>query len=174
GVTMGSGCCSTRVSILKPDGTPLVSPTYVGSGGGFFDIQTLPVNGVYTILVDPVDSNIGSMTLTLYDVPADVLGTVTIGGSAVNVTTTVPGQNARLTFSGTTGQQATVHVTSNTMGLVRVSLLKPDGTSMTSSFTSASSFNLATQTLPVTGTYTITIDPDSYNTGSMSVSVTNP
>jgi YD repeat-containing protein len=174
GVTIGSGCCSTRVSILKPDGTPLVSPTYVGSGGGFFDIQTLPVSGVYTILVDPVDSNTGSMTLTLYNVPADVVGTVTIGGSAVNVTTTVPGQNGRVTFNGTTGQQATVHVTSNTMGLVRVTLLKPDGTTLTSSFTSAASFNLATQTLSVTGTYTITIDPDSWNTGSMSVSVTNP
>jgi hypothetical protein len=162
------------VSILKPDGTALVSPTYVGTSGGFFDVQTLPVSGVYTILVDPVDSNTGSMTLTLYNVPADVVGTVTIGGSAVNVTTTVPGQNGRLTFSGTTGQQATVHVTSNTMGLVRVTLLKPDGTTLTSSFTSAASFNLATQTLSVTGTYTITIDPDSSNTGSMSVSVTNP
>jgi hypothetical protein len=45
---------------------------------------------------------------------------------------------------------------------------------MTSSFTSASSFNLTTQTLPANGTYTITIDPDSFNTGSMNVSVTNP
>ena len=175
GVTIGtSSCCSVRVSILKPDGTALISPTLVGTAGGFFDTQTLPATGVYTILVDPQSSDIGSMTLTLYNVPADVVGTVTIGGSAVNVTTTVPGQNARLTFSGTNGQQATVRVTSNTMGLVRVTLLKPDGTSLTSSFTSAGSFNLATQTLPVTGTYTITIDPDSFNTGSMSVSVTNP
>jgi len=103
------------------------------------------------------------------------VGTVTIGGPTVNVTTTVPGQKALLTFNNSTaGQQATVHVTSNTMGLVSVTLLKPDGTSLTSSFTSASSFNLATQTLSVTGTFTITIDPDSSNTGSMSVSVTNP
>jgi hypothetical protein len=107
-------------------------------------------------------------------VPADTTGTLTIGGAAVNVTLTTPGQNGSLTFTGTSGQQATVHVTSNTMSTVRVTLLRPDGTSMTSAFTSAASFNLATQSLTTTGTYTIKIDPDSSNTGSMSVSVTNP
>jgi len=35
----------------------------------------------------------GNLTLTLYDVPADVSGTITPGGSADTVTTTVPGQN---------------------------------------------------------------------------------
>ncbi len=175
GVTIGtSTCCSVRVSIRNPDGSNLVSPTLMGTNGSFFDVQTLSATGVYTIVVDPQSSDTGSMTLTLYAVPADVTGTVTIGGSAVNVTITVPGQNGSLTFTGTSGQQATVHVTGNTMGLVRVTLLKPDGTSLTSSFTSAASFNLATQTLPVNGTYTIKIDPDSFNTGSMSVSVTNP
>ncbi|MGI8838889.1 MAG: beta strand repeat-containing protein, partial [Pyrinomonadaceae bacterium] len=136
GVTIGSGCCSTRVSILKPDGTPLVSPTYVGSGGGFFDIQTLPVNGVYTILVDPVDNNIGSMTLTLYDIPADITTSITPGGSPVTVTTTVAGQNATLTFSGTAAQRISLQMTGVTMGSgccsTRVSILKPDGTPLVS------------------------------------------
>ena len=174
-VTIGtSSCCSVRVSILNPDGSTLVSPTFFGTPGGFFDVQTLATTGTYTIVVDPQGSDTGSMTLTLYSVPADTTGTVTINGAAANVTIGTPGQNGTLTFSGTSGQQATVHVTSNTMGLVRVTLLKPDGTQMTSSFTSAASFNLATQSLTVTGTYTIKIDPDSSNTGSMNVSVTNP
>ncbi|HSE15992.1 MAG TPA: IPT/TIG domain-containing protein [Pyrinomonadaceae bacterium] len=169
-----STCCSTRVSILNPDGSTLVSPTFVGTTGGFIDVQTLATTGTYTIVVDPQNADTGSMTLTLFSVPADTTGTVTIGGAAVNVTITTPGQNGSLTFSGTSGQQATVHVTSNTMGLVRVTLLRPDGTQMTTSFTSSASFNLATQSLTTTGTYTITINPDSFNTGSMSVSVTNP
>jgi YD repeat-containing protein len=174
-VTIGtSTCCSTRVSILNPDGSTLVSPTFVGTSGGFIDVQTLATTGTYTIVVDPQTSDTGSMTLTLYSVPADTTGTVTIGGSAVNVSISTPGQNGSLTFSGTSGQQATVHITSNTMGLVRVSLLRPDGTQMTSVFTSSASFNLATQSLTTTGTYTIKIDPDSFNTGSMNVSVTNP
>jgi hypothetical protein len=174
-VTIGtSTCCSTRVSILNPDGSTLVSPTFIGTTGGFIDVQTLATTGTYTIVVDPQSSDTGSITLTLYSVPADVTGTVTIGGSAVNVTISTPGQNGSLTFSGTSGQQATVHVTSNTMSTVRVTLFKPDGTQMTTSFTSATSFNLATQSLTTTGTYTIKIDPDSSNTGSMNVSVTNP
>jgi hypothetical protein len=36
------------------------------------------------------------------------------------------------------------------------------------------SFNLSTQTLPVTGTYTIVIDPSDANIGSIVVSVTSP
>ena len=174
-VTIGTSvCCSVRVSIRNPDGTNLVAPTFVGTSGGFIDVKTLAATGQYTIFVDPQDTDTGSITLTLYDVPADVTGTVTIGGAAVNVTTTVPGQNGSLTFTGTSGQQVTVRVTSNTMGLVRVTLLKPDGTSLTSSFTSSGNFNLSTQTLPVNGTYTIKIDPDDFNTGSMNVNVTNP
>jgi hypothetical protein len=90
------------------------------------------------------------------------------------VTTTAPGQNASVTFSGTASQQVTVHVTSNSMGWVTVKLLKPDGSILTSTLQFLSSFNLSTQTLPSTGTYTILIDPDTTNTGSITVNVTTP
>ena len=169
----GSTITSSTVRVTRPDGTNLFNPTSL-SGNWFVDTLTLPVTGTYTIVVDPQSSDIGSMTLTLYNVPADTTGTVTIGGAAVNVTISTPGQNGTLTFTGTSGQQATVRVTSNTMSTVRVTLFRPDGTQMTTTFTSAASFNLATQSLTTTGTYTIKIDPDSSNTGSMSVSVTNP
>src|SRR5205814_10073064 len=102
------------------------------SGGGYIDAQTLPATGTYAIRVDPWDTTVGSVTLTLYDVPADATGTITVGTSAVTLTTTVPGQNAKPTFSGTANQQVSVALTSNTMGAVTVSLLKPDGTSLTS------------------------------------------
>jgi hypothetical protein len=113
------------------------------------------------------------MTLTLYECP-DVTGTVTVGGSAVNVTTTVPGQNGSLTFSGESGQQVTVRMTGNTMNCVTVLLYKPDNGLLTYVFSCSGSFNQATQTLPATGTYKIVVDPNSTNTGSISVSVTNP
>jgi YD repeat-containing protein len=162
----------TSVYIYNPDGTVLSSVWATGSTA-FIDTKTLSAPGTHTILVDPNDSATGSVTLTLYDV-VDVTGTITIGGPPVTVTTTAPGQNARVTFEGTAGQQITVRVTNNTMGTVTVTLLQPDGTSLTSSTSSSSSFNLATQTLPVTGTYTISIDPSGTNTGSMDVSVTSP
>jgi len=161
------------VSIKKPDGSTLVAPTFVGTAGAFIDTQTLGATGTYTILVNPDIQFTGAMTLTLYDVPADASGSLTIGGSAVTVTITTPGQNGSLTFSGTASQQVTVHVTSNTLGFVTVALKKPDGTQLTALSTSVANFNLTTQTLPTTGTYTVTINPDQ-GSGSLAVSVSSP
>src|SRR6202008_91810 len=62
------------VSVRKPDGTNLVSPTFITGTSAFIDTVTLPVAGTYTIVVDPYMANTGSMTLTLYDVPADASG----------------------------------------------------------------------------------------------------
>ena len=166
---------SSFVSLNNPDGSALGSSILISNAStAFMDPRTLPSTGTYTIVVDPNNTNTGSMTLTLYDVAADPTGSVTVGGSALNVTTTVPGQNATVKFNGTSGQQVTVHVTSNTMGTVTVKLLKPDGATLTTTTSSSASFNLATQTLSVTGTYTISIDPSGANIGSMNVSVTSP
>ena len=53
-VTIGpSGCCSTQVSIWKPDGSNLVYPTLVGTTGGFLDTRGLPATGLYTISSTP-------------------------------------------------------------------------------------------------------------------------
>ena len=81
-VTIGpSSCCSTKVSIVKPDGTALASPTSVGTSGGSIDAKTLPAAGSYTILVDPQSNATGSMTLTLHTVPPDATGSITAGGA---------------------------------------------------------------------------------------------
>ncbi len=40
------------VSVYRPDGTSLVSPTFVGTGGGTIGLQILPATGTYSILVD--------------------------------------------------------------------------------------------------------------------------
>jgi IPT/TIG domain len=164
--------CDVNVKILKPDATVLAANTCM-EGSGFIDTQTLPSTGTYTIVVDPVNHAVGNVTLTLYTVPADTTGTVTIGGSAVGVTLSTPGQNGTLTFSGTASQQVTVRMTSNTYGWVTVRLKKPDGSVLTS-LLGFGSFNLSTQTLPTTGTYTIEVDPSAAATGSINVAVTSP
>ncbi len=170
----GVTIASSALSIIKPDGTNLVAPTTITTTGGFFDTKVLPADGTYTILIDPASSNTGNMTLTLYDVPADVTGSTSIGAPAIPVSITTPGQNALLTFAGTAGQQVTVRMTGNTMSTTAVKLLRPDGTTLTSSSSSGSSFNLTTQTLPTTGTYTISIDPSGANTGNINIGVTTP
>jgi hypothetical protein len=95
-----------------------------------------------------------------------------IGGSAVAVTLSTPGQNGTLTFNGTASQQVTVSLTSNLFGWVTVRLLKRDGSTLARQFGFGNG-NLA-QTLPSTGTYTIVVDPSAAAVGSVNVTVTNP
>ena len=110
----------------------------------------------------------------LYDVPPDPVRTITLGGPAAAIETSAPGQNGTATFEGTAGQQVTVRVTNNTIGLVTIKLLRPDGTTQTTQASSAVTFATSTITLGVTGTYTISVDPSSANVGIINVRVTNP
>ena len=82
------------VTIFTPAGGTVFFG-YLSSSSNFIDALTLPVTGTYTIMVAPTSTYTGSMTLNLYNV-VDVTGTITPGGSAVTVTTTTPGQNARI------------------------------------------------------------------------------
>lgn len=176
GVTLTGGVSSNvaTVSIIKPDGITLASVGNVSSSA-FINLQILPAAGTYTVRFDPTAMSYGSGTLTLYDVPPDATGTLTIGGAGVLLTTTVPGQNALATFNGTAGQQVTGHITGNTFaGTTYVYLRKPDNSNLTSTASSAANFNLATQTLPTAGVYTIFVDPSGDTTGSVTVNVTSP
>jgi hypothetical protein len=164
--------CDVNVSILNPNGSVLAATCMEGSG--FIDVRTLGSTGTYTITIDPAEIAVGSVTLALYSVPADASATVTVGGASATLTTTTPGQNAQATFAGTANQQVTVHLTGSGMGWVTVKLLKPDGTFLTSTSAFWSNFDLSTQILPATGTYTIVIDPDGPNIGSITVNVTSP
>lgn len=105
---------SSTVRVIKPDGTNLFNPTSL-SGNWFVDMLTLPVTGTYTIVIDPNSTFTGTMNLTLHNVPADMTGTIAAGDPAVTVTTTTPGQNALLTFTGTAGQRISLDPTDVTL-----------------------------------------------------------
>lgn len=60
------------------------------------------------------------------------------------------------------------------MGYPTVTLRRPGGSVMTSGGSSGGKFNLPSQTLPTTGTYTLVIDPGGAATGSIHVRVTSP
>lgn len=162
---------SGTVAIRNPSDAVLASAT-PGIFGSFIDPVTLATTGTHAVTADPSEANTGTYTLTLYDVPDDSTGTMTINGGAVAVPLT-PGQNGSRTFSGTTGQQVTVRITNN-IANTSVKLLKPDGTQMTSGSSIWSAFNLTQQTLPVDGTYTVTVNPPGASSGTMNVAVTNP
>jgi subtilisin family serine protease len=178
GVTIGNSiCCSTKVSILNPDGSALVPPTYVGTSGGFLDTRSLPTNGTYTVVVDPQGTATGSATLTLYDVPADASGSIVPGASPVTATTTVPGQNVQLSFSGSTGRRVSLSLSGVTFGSstccsTKVSILNPDGSALVSpTYVGTSGAFIDTRTLPANGTYTAVVDPQGAATGSATLTL---
>ncbi len=165
----------TYVNLNKPDGTNLAS-VFVGAGGGFMDTETLPVTGTYSILVDPSDVQTGSATLTLYKVPADASRSITPGGASVTVTTTVPGQNARLSFSATAGQKVSLGLGAMFIpDATQIVIYGPDGTSLGSTISvyQGQSGFMDTETLPVTGTYTILVDPQDAHVGSATATLYN-
>jgi hypothetical protein len=176
GVTIGtSSCCSTKVSILKPDGTTLASPTTVGTSGGFIDTKTLPVAGAYTVFVDPQSNATGAMTLALHDVPADTEGSIAVGGIPVTLTTTALGQNAKVTFTASLGQRISLEMTDVTMGTssccsAKISILRPNGTSLVSgTFVGTNGGFVDTKSITATGTHTILVDPQGAASGSITL-----
>ena len=169
-LNVGTGPLAT-VTIRRPNGGSLGSGT---AGPWFIEPVTLLESGTHTVEVDYWGINTGTVPLRLYTVPADFSGSVTINGGAAAVPLNPPGQNGSVTFSGTANQQVTVRVTNNTIAWVKVTLRKPDGTTLTSLTSGAASFNLTQVTLPVNGTYSIFINPDAALTGSLNVAVTSP
>jgi hypothetical protein len=179
GQTVSLGLTSVTItsgyaSILKPDGSTLIAPTSFSTGGAVLDSQVLPTTGTYAILIDPANVYTGNVTLTLYNT-ADVTGTITIDGATVTPTLTVPGQHARYTFTGTAGQWVNVGFSSVSVTSSTVSILNPDGTTTlvsTSIGTGGGSLD-PTTALPTTGTYTIVVDPLSTYTGSLTITLSS-
>ena len=110
------------VSLWKPDGTYFAwFFDDWGPGTWFGGPHTLPTTGTYAILVDPAAAYTGSLTLSLYDVPPDATGSMTVG-PAVAVSIATPGQNASLAFEATAGQPITIRGANSTIGCLSMFL----------------------------------------------------
>ena len=157
--------------LMRSDGTvtgwPALAPTM------FVEPYNLPTTSTYYMIIQPNAANTGSLTVTSYDVPADATGSLTINGGTVPVTLSVPGQNAILSFSGTSGQTITARVTGNTIGCVTLTVTKPAGGGSSNTSSCSGSFNLVVP-LTTTGTHTLKIDPQGSATGGATVEVTIP
>jgi YD repeat-containing protein len=170
GVWPGFPC--SLVYMLRPDG----ANQFWGAcaSNKFIDATTLPLTGTYELVIASQGGG-GYGTAHVY-VFQDFTSPITVNGAAVNPQFTIPGQNAALTFDGSPGQSVTAHLTNNSYapGCVSMSLLNPDGTYLTGTNGCAASFNLGPQVLPVSGTYTVYVDPGLTSPGSATVSLTSP
>ncbi|HWF60825.1 MAG TPA: hypothetical protein VN666_11030 [Nitrospira sp.] len=161
---------SSAVTLMASDGTILASTSVGTAGGGLEDQNPLPTTGTYTVLINPVGSYTGKMTLTL---STEVSDSLKMNAAPRPITVSRAGQNGRYTFTGTANQQATIKVTNNKLGSVTVNLYGPNGILQAGMTSSASSFNLNPVTLASTDTYTVTINPAMTETGSIHLQVAN-
>jgi YD repeat-containing protein len=165
---IGTGL-TAAVTLYNHNGSPLNAVT-AGGSEKFIDTVTLTATASYTILVDPVASATGTLTLTLYDVPADLTGTIPEDGTSYGVELLTPGRNARLTFSGALNQRISLKVGAGPAG--NVSIFNPDR-SLLASVPIGGIFPtfIDTQTLASTGTYTVLVDYTLKNTGSVTLNL---
>lgn len=171
GVSLNGGF--ETVDLLSPSGSSLGGSGAVTSNG-YIDTTTLPVAGTYTIRIYTY-AGPGSTTLTLYDVPPDIGGSIDFGGPPVVVTTTVPGQDARLSFTGYADQPVRLRRSAITISTSIVKILKPDGTTVLASTGAVGTPDgYLDATLPVDGTYTALVDGFKDETGSMTLSLGDP
>ena len=161
---------STGVTLLTSDGTILASTAVGTAGGALEDQNPLPTTGTYTVLIDPVGSYTGKMTLTL---STEVSDSLKMNTAPRPITLSRAGQNGRYTFTGTANQQAMIKVTNNKLGNVTINLYSPNGILQAGMTSSASSFTLNPITLASADPYTVTINPALTETGSIQLQVSS-
>ena len=100
-----------------------------------------------------------------------------VPGVAQTVTIATPAQNARLTFDGTDGQRISLELTDVTIGSspgsgVKVSVRKPDGTTLVSDLTLGTLGGfIDAKVLPVNGAYKVVVNPQGEATGDITVTL---
>jgi len=152
---------STSVAAYKPDGSLLASTVCKADGTSCAaNLQSLPVTGSYTVIVQPVSGATGSQRLWL---SRDVGGTL-VSGAPLAVTLPRPGQNARLAFAGMAGALVALQVrgvatTPAGQGLLVV-VNQPNNSLIAYTHLGGAGQTLVVPPLPVTGTYTVVIEPE--------------
>ncbi len=156
------GVCQ-RVTVETSDGATQLYTNFI-CGQDFSDVLVLPATGAYTVLADPGGLTVGAITFRLYTVPPDVTGTIATNNSPVSLTTTVPGQNGSLTFSGTAGQR--ISLVEQPSLCEFITIIAPDGVTQLYANNICGSDFSGLLVLPATGTYTISVNPNHESTGA--------
>jgi hypothetical protein len=168
-----------QTKVANVDGTGTVA--YAGAtnqpfriGNASFDTIAGSLNGKIAYLAVYKYRVLTAAELNQLDgqlpITTDVVGATTENGTPTTVTTTATGQNAHVSFQGWANQQVTVQLSNNTMGQVMVNLVAPDGSTVATTTSSASSFTLPNATLPLTGTYDVFVQGPA-TVGSITVGV---
>jgi len=143
--------------LLASNGSTLRSDEHVYPSSFRWDQVTLPTNGTYTLVYDPLGS-IGHATVQITS--STVIGTTSVDGPSVTIAVNA-GQLAKYTFAGSAGQTVGFLWSGlDTAYFYSYYLLAPDGSTLKSNtHVYPSSFRWDQVTLPTSGTYTLVYDP---------------
>lgn len=150
---------------LKRGTSTLQSTTMIGSNG-FLDTQLLTADDSYRIEIDPGLYEIGSVDVTLHDVPGDLSGSIATDGTPLTSTIGTPGQNASYTFDETVGHRVSLKISGSSLSSARATIVNPDNSNLTSITFGTAGFFVEPKTITGQGTHKLTVDPSSYFIGA--------
>ncbi|HET7547333.1 MAG TPA: IPT/TIG domain-containing protein [Usitatibacter sp.] len=169
-----SSSSATGIAVTSPTGASVLSINcFTSSSGCETYTPSAPVTGTYALVVTPPAAS--SIVGGAFALSTPASGSLVVGDPAEVVSIGRPGQTARYTFSGSAaqllqlswGSPAVMGATS-----VAISVLKPDGTTLTSgAMVDAASGFINLPSLPVGGTYTVSFDAPFGATWSASVAL---
>jgi len=104
--TIGANAGSCVGTLYDPTGAMVFTGEYgwCGSGATYIDTVTLGSTGYYDLYLDPQGTATGNVSVSINNAQDVMTPTISIGGSEVTTTTTVAGQDIRLSFTPTTSQ----------------------------------------------------------------------
>jgi YD repeat-containing protein len=159
--------------ISSVTGTSIATTVPIATGSGRVTVST--PSGAAT---SSQDFFVPPAPYTAADVVAS--GRATTGGASTTVTIPTANKVALVLFDGTIGQRLDLGMTGVTIGTnsccsTKVSIYDPvGGTFVAPTFVGTSSGDIDTAPLPMSGTYTILIDPEGTNSGSITLTLSEP
>jgi hypothetical protein len=169
---IGDDLC--QFALIRPDGTRLTGTACYAITPSFIDATALDVTGSWTLVIDPYRDGpwVGTMTVEVFTV-TDVDEPITVG-TPLQVTITTPGQNALLRFTGAVDDRLTIDVTNIDMsdGLFDLTIRKPDGFTLDGVEHGYIGAHFDMTPLDEAGTYSITVNPEWAQTGTVQVTLT--
>ncbi|MFY8200514.1 MAG: hypothetical protein ACOVLE_07585, partial [Pirellula staleyi] len=151
--------------VTNPNGSVLFTNGFMSDQ----DVVVLPQTGAYTITVAGSGTRWGAFQFALVDVPAPTTTPFSIE-NVVAGSLTIPGQQAKYTFTGTAGQNLYLDVQNTDPFAFNWSMAAPNGSTV---FNDALMRDLNTTTLPASGTYTITVDGTAESVGRFQFQLRN-
>jgi hypothetical protein len=169
GGTLPGQCSPLRLE--DPSGG-LLGATCLYGGRGAIGGEALPVDGTYTVVLDPSDRTTGTVHMRLY-VSTDQVGTIELDGEPVTVDIDTPGGIAVYEFVAAAGTSVTVEGTDATVpsSCSPLGLFTADGDRLAATCLFGGAATIEPTILPADGRYRVVMDPAGAGTGSMTLTV---